>query len=92
MLARGSERSRACSTYYKIPLYTTVDEVPEIDLACIAVKTSVLGGQGTALAEEFLRRKINVLLEQPIHYKELGECYKIAKINKVYFGLVNFIP
>ena len=89
LLARGSERSRACSTYYKIPLYTTVDEVPEIDLACIAVKTSVLGGQGTALAEEFLRRKINVLLEQPIHYKELGECYKIAKINKVYFGLGN---
>ena len=28
-------------------------------------------------------------MEQPVHYKELGECYKIAQNQKVYFGVGN---
>lgn len=90
LLAKGSKRSHACAAYYKLPMYKSIEEIPKnIDLACIAVKTGALGGQGTLLAEQFLKKKINVLLEQPVHYKELGECYKIARTNDVYFGIGN---
>lgn len=90
MVAKGSERSRECAAYYDIPLYTSIDEVQEeINLACIAVKTGVFGGRGAVIAKQLLNKGINVLLEQPIHYKELGECYKIARSKDVYFGVGN---
>lgn len=87
LLAKGSDRSYECARYYNIPLYTSLDEVEErVDVACVAVKTGALGGEGANIAKQLLRKGINVLLEQPVHYKELGECYKIAQNQKVYFG------
>ena len=53
------------------------------------MKTGALGGEGANIAKQLLRKGINVLLEQPVHYKELGECYKIAQNQKVYFGVGN---
>ena len=80
LLAKGSDRSYECARYYNIPLYTSLDEVEErVDVACVAVKTGALGGEGANIAKQLLRKGINVLLEQPVHYKELGECYKIAQ-------------
>lgn len=90
LLAKGSDRSYECARYYNIPLYTSLDEVEErVDVACVAVKTGALGGEGANIAKQLLRKGINVLLEQPVHYKELGECYKIAQNQKVYFGVGN---
>mgnify|MGYP000599462763 FL=1 len=91
LLAKGSDRSYECARYYNIPLYTSLDEVEErVDVACVAVKTGALGGEGANIAKQLLRKGINVLLEQPVHYKELGECYKIAQNQKVYFGAVSY--
>lgn len=90
ILAKGSNRSRDCAEYYNLPLYTSIDEINEkVDAACVAVKTGTLGGEGAIIAKQLLDNKINVLLEQPVHYKELGECYKVAKNRKVYFGVGN---
>lgn len=90
ILSNGSERSKECAKYYKLPLFTSIDRLPvKIDLACIAIKTEVLGGEGNKLALEFLERKINVLLEQPIHSKELVECVNLARRNNVKFIIGN---
>ena len=87
---RSQNCSYECARYYNIPLYTSLDEVEErVDVACVAVKTGALGGEGANIAKQLLRKGINVLLEQPVHYKELGECYKIAQNQKVYFGVGN---
>lgn len=58
LLAKGSDRSYECARYYNIPLYTSLDEVEErVDVACVAVKTGALGGEGANIAKQLLRKK-----------------------------------
>jgi len=79
ILAKGSERSQKCAENYGVPLYTELQALPkDIELACVVVRTRALGGRGTELAAYFLEQGIHVIQEQPIHPKDLEECYKIA--------------
>ena len=48
-----------------------------------------MGGEGIQLSKELLQKGISVLHEQPIHYKELKECYVIAKKQKCFMGVSN---
>ena len=85
ILGKGGQHSLECSTKYNIPLYTSVSELPSgIDLACVIVRAGVMGGEGIQLSKELLQKGISVLHEQPIHYKELKECYVIAKKQKCF--------
>lgn len=72
ILTKGSEQSKRYAELLHTVLYTTVEAVPitQVNLVCIAVKTSVMGGEGTELALEFLERGVSVILEQPIHYRK----------------------
>ena len=86
LVARGSERSIKCANHYGIPLYHSVEEVPQdIDLACVVIRSSSLGGIGTDMSIAFLERGIHVILEQPVHYEDLKECTKVAMKNKCCF-------
>ncbi|MFY0517550.1 Gfo/Idh/MocA family oxidoreductase [Lysinibacillus sp. UGB7] len=86
ILAQGSQRSRSCASVYKTDLYTDIEDVPkDIDIACIVVPTSIMGGSGTELAIQFMKKGIHVLLEQPVHYQNLLECYRVAKQYNVKF-------
>lgn len=86
IVAKGSERSRKCAAHYGVPLYHSPKEVPaDIDAACVAIRSSSLGGAGTDMSLEFLKRGVNVILEQPVHHKDLMECYKTAKENHCCF-------
>ncbi len=79
IVAKGSERSIRCAKHYEVPLYKSIDELPEdIDIVCVAVRTGSLGGKGTELALQLLQRGISVILEQPVHHDELKQCYKAA--------------
>ena len=90
ILARGSNLARECAKRYHTVLYVNPDEIPkETDIACVAVKTGVLGGAGTELALRFLNRGISVVLEQPVHYQDLMECYRVARKNRVAFHVGN---
>lgn len=90
ILGKGGQHSLECSTKYNIPLYTSVSELPSgIDLACVIVRAGVMGGEGIQLSKELLQKGISVLHEQPIHYKELKECYVIAKKQKCFMGVSN---
>lgn len=80
ILARGSERSLACSAQYGVPLYATVDEVPaETDLAVVAVYAAVNGGPGSELARDLMRRGIHVVQEAPLHPDELAVNVRVAR-------------
>ena len=86
ILAHGSERSRKCADFYDLRLFTEIGELPDdIDIACVAVKSEVMGGSGTIHAKELMNMGINVIFEQPLHVREAADCYNTAKKNGVKF-------
>jgi thiazolinyl imide reductase len=88
VLSRGSADSQKCAEMYGTKVYTDLEQLPtDIDIACVVVRTGVLGGEGTRLAVRLMGKGIHVLLEQPVHQKDLALCYKTAKQNKVCFAL-----
>lgn len=90
ILANGSKHSRLCAEKYNTTLYTDINNIPsEIDLACVVVKSSIMGGKGTDIAIRLLEKGINVILEQPVHYNDLVACYKLAKKKGIFFGVGN---
>ena len=82
LLANGSERARELAHAFGIPLFTTLEQVPEdIDIACVVVRSTVAGGAGTALAETFLERGMHVVQEHPVHPDDVARLQHIAAQN-----------
>ncbi|MEV0396793.1 Gfo/Idh/MocA family oxidoreductase [Polymorphospora rubra] len=93
ILARGSARSVVCAQEYGVPLYTSVDELPDtVDAACVAVRAGVAGGTGSELAASLLARGIHVLQEHPVHHDELADCLRLARRNQVLYRLNDHYP
>lgn len=90
ILGNGSERTLNCSKNYGVPLYHRTEELPDdIDLACVVVRSNVLGGKGTELAVQLLERGIHVIQEHPSHPKDLEMCFKIAQKNNLSYQVGN---
>ncbi|MGR3779425.1 Gfo/Idh/MocA family oxidoreductase [Bacillus paramycoides] len=86
LLAKGSARSQKCADSYGIPLYTEIEQLPkEIDLACVVLRSGVMGGKGTEVSMQLLERGIHVIQEQPVHHKDLASCFRVAQRHGVYF-------
>ena len=80
LFCKNSPHSQLIASYYNIPTYDDISQVPEnINLVCVVVKSSVLGGEGTNLAIEFLSNGYNVMLEQPVNEKDILRCITIAR-------------
>jgi thiazolinyl imide reductase len=78
ILSRGSEASQRQADRWRVPLYTSVADLPsDVDVACVVVRSGVLGGRGTELAVELLQRGIDVVQEQPVHSAEAARCLRI---------------
>lgn len=93
ILARGSDRSVAVAREHGVPLYRSVDELPDdVDAACVAVRAGVVGGAGTELALALLRRGVHVLAEHPVHRDELAECLRQARQAGVNYRLNDHYP
>ncbi len=93
VVANGSERSRRCAQAYGVPLYQSVEQVPDaVDLACVVVGGAVTGGPGIELAQAFLRRGIPVLQEHPVHRNELVDCHRVAREAGVVYRLNTLYP
>lgn len=91
IIAKGSERSRRHAEELNVPLYTKVNDLPEdVRFACVVVKSSIHGGEGTNLAMELLKRKINVLQEHPVHIAEIRRCQAQAKASGVVYHVNAF--
>lgn len=88
VLARGSERSKACAERYGVPLFTEPDQLPaDIDMACVVVGGAINGGHGAELARTLMSRGIHVLQEHPLHHDELAECLRAARRHGVVYRL-----
>lgn len=75
----------------EVSLYSDVDEVPEgVDIAYIADEDKFSSEEKANLAIKLLEKGINVILEQPIQYKDLVACLQAAKTKKLVF-MVNDI-
>lgn len=86
IVANGSDRSRRCAAHYGVPLYFSVSELDQdVDLACVAIRTGALGGQGTEMSLQLLQRGVSVILEQPVHHEEVADCFRKARENNCCF-------
>jgi pyochelin biosynthetic protein PchG len=93
ILARGSARAKACAEHYRVPLFTSVDELPnDIDAACVVVRSGVLGGQGSEVVQALLDREIHVLQEHPVHPDELARSLRLARKKGRIFQVNAFYP
>ncbi|MGW4728221.1 Gfo/Idh/MocA family oxidoreductase [Streptomyces shenzhenensis] len=93
ILSRGSASSRAYARTFGVPYYTDVDELPAgIDAACVAVSSSISGGQGTELAKALMDRELHVLQEHPVHLTELTDNLKHARRRGVQYRLNTHYP
>lgn len=87
LIAGGSERSRKCAEAYGIPLLNHISEIDpeEVDLACMVLRSGVMGGKGTEFALYCMEKGIHVIQEHPIHHNDLAICLRAAKLNNVHF-------
>lgn len=91
ILSRGSDRSRHCAEQYGVPLFTSIEQIPgDVSMACVIVRSALLGGQGTDLAARLMGRGIHVLQEHPLHYDELARCLREAHRHGVVYRLNPF--
>ncbi|MFS2225862.1 Gfo/Idh/MocA family oxidoreductase [Pantoea sp. B65] len=80
ILARGSERSRLLAEKLQVTLYQQVDQLPdEIDIACVVIRSRIVGGDGSSLAEQLLQRGIAVLQEHPVHLSDIRRLQGLAR-------------
>jgi len=91
ILARGSPRAQACARHYGVPLFTSVEEIPTtVHAACVVVRSRILGGKGTELAQALMRRGIHVIQEHPVHPSEIAESLRVARGQRVIYRLNSF--
>lgn len=93
IVARGSERSRLLAQKLQVPLYTQVDQLPaEIDLACVAIRSRIVGGEGSTIAEQLLQRGIAVLQEHPVHLSDIRRLQTLAQQHGVRYHVNTMYP
>ncbi|MBI0329423.1 Gfo/Idh/MocA family oxidoreductase [Burkholderia plantarii] len=79
LLANGSPRARQLAQAYGIALYTSLDDLPpDIDIACVVVRSAVVGGMGTVLAQAMLERGAHVVQEHPLHPDDIVRLQRVA--------------
>jgi len=94
ILARGSNNSVLQAKKYSVPLYTDIDDLPfeDIDLACVVIRSSIVSGPGSKIAEKLLLKGVSVIQEQPVHHDDIAGCLRIAKKKRVFFHVNSFYP
>jgi thiazolinyl imide reductase len=90
MMSRGSERSRQVAAELGVPLCTRIDELPDSDLACVVVRSGIVGGAGSQIAQQLLAAGRHVLMEHPIHRGDAVACYREAARVRKSFWLNTF--
>ncbi len=93
ILASGSERSTALAMHLQVPLYTTIDDIPaDTDIACVVVRSRIVGGAGSDIARALLLRGISVLQEHPVHPTDTQRLYALARQQGVRYHINTLYP
>jgi pyochelin biosynthetic protein PchG len=94
IVSRGSKQSIEMAKKYSVPLITDIGQIKKenVDVACVVVKSTIIGGKGTDLAINFLRKGIHVIQEQPVHYEDYKICLQESKEADCKYELNTFYP
>ena len=93
LLTKGSPRSRTLAKAFGIPLFTDINQLPDdIDFVCIVVRSSIVKGNGSKLAEHFIQQGTSVLQEHPVHPDEILNLQQMAKSHKCHYLVNSFYP
>ncbi|MCK2244658.1 MULTISPECIES: Gfo/Idh/MocA family oxidoreductase [unclassified Crossiella] len=92
VLSTGGAYSRDLASRHDVPLYTAVEQVPEVDLACVVVRSGLLGGPGSELAQAFLGRGTHVLQEHPVHAGEIADNLRAARRGGAAYAVNTLYP
>ena len=94
IVSRGSEQSKKLADQLMVPLYEDYESITKniCDIACVVVRSGVVGGKGTNIARSLLSKGIHVVMEQPVHLSDIVECYRLARENKCTFHIESFYP
>lgn len=94
ILSRGSKQSAACARELFVPLYTSLEQLDEveIDIACVVIKSEIVGGNGSNLVQYFLKRGVHVFQEHPVHYDMYASSIKLARQRNCCYFMNTFYP
>jgi len=93
LLAHGSPRSRTLAKAFGIPLFSELAQLPgDLDLVCIVVRSSIVKGDGSKLAEYFLQQGTSVLQEHPVHPDEIARLQHLARSSGCHYWVNSFYP
>ncbi|GFM50357.1 oxidoreductase [Pseudomonas cichorii] len=93
LLANGSPRSRSLANAFGIPLYTDIEQLPgDLDIACVVVRSAIVGGVGGQLTEKLLRRGLHVIQEHPVHPDEIARHQQLAAQSGLHYIVNSFYP
>lgn len=94
ILSRGSKQSAQWADQLSVPLYTSLEQLDsvKIDIACVVIKSEIVGGSGTNLVEYFFNRGVHVFQEHPVHYDTYAASIKLARKNNCYYFMNTFYP
>ncbi|WP_019973210.1 Gfo/Idh/MocA family oxidoreductase [Mycobacterium sp. 141] len=90
LVSTGSSASADLARSVGVPLYTNIDDLDDVDIAFVVVRSGVVGGQGVQISEELLSRGIHVLQEQPVHADEILALLRTARANSVLYAVNDF--
>ena len=94
IVSTGSKKSLEVAEECKVPLITDINCItPEtVDIACVVIKSTILGGNGTEIALRLLEKGIHVIQEQPIHFRDYQSCLLASKKTGCKYQLNTFYP
>lgn len=93
LLARGSRRAQQLAHDFGIPLYTSLEQVPDdIDIACVVVRSTVAQGEGSQVAAAFLNRGVHVVQEHPLHPDDIARLQTLAEERGLLYWVNSFYP
>ncbi len=90
VVSTGSVASAELAGRLGVPLYTSLDSLPRVDVAFVVVRSGVVGGDGAQLCEQLLARGIHVMQEQPVHADEILSLLRVAKANSAVYAVNDF--
>ncbi|MBF4998068.1 Gfo/Idh/MocA family oxidoreductase [Nocardia sp. BSTN01] len=90
LVATGSARSTELAARLGVPLFTDLDDLPEVGMAVVVVRSGIVGGTGSAISARLLERGIHVLQEQPVHTREILELSKAAAQHGAHYAVNDF--
>ncbi|MBD1227459.1 Gfo/Idh/MocA family oxidoreductase [Xenorhabdus griffiniae] len=91
ILAQGSPRSQQLARDFNVPLFRSLDELPDdIDIACVVIRAEVIGGEGDQLTQALLARGISVIQEHPLDAEAIKRHQSTANQHNAMFWVNSF--